>query len=463
MIQTEPVSGLLLSESNPRFAKSVSGQDDAVTALLLDAPTKMANLARDIVEQGTLNPTEVPIAVEDDDGLVVIEGNRRVACLKLLANPELAAAASAQLELDLVGRFKDIAKSGSFPTLVDVYVVLNQDEAKHWIELRHTGENDGVGVLEWASWQANNFRRRRGSQADRATIFCDAIDETYPDDELLRADVEAIRRSKLTTLGRLVADPDVRSSFGFAFEEDAVVFFFDPEDLVAGFRQIFSDLAGTLTVTEIKTKGQRADYVSDRASSLPDRSKKLSCPRPSGPDDSGAGSSSGNDTSDGGGQNKSQGSDRKTKSVKPEPVIFHKLRLHNANARISKLLKGAQSINIDDSPQIAAVLIRILLELVVSEGIAKKVIEGAEQAKLKQKVRSALLALDSQCENPVKRNKTLEMAWTRTQVDDGIAVQTMNAFIHNIYGDPTAEEVRQLSITFRPVIEGVDGLLRGTK
>lgn len=465
MTQNEPISGLLLDETNPRFAEGVSGQDDAITALLLDAPAKMINLAKDITAQGSLNPTEIPVAIDEDGDLVVIEGNRRLASLKLLANPELAAPAAAELELDLVKRFKDIAKSGAAPTSMDVYLAADREAAKHWIRLRHTGENDGVGVLEWASWQANNFSRKRGSQADRATIFCDTVEAAFPNDIALLADVEKVRRSKLTTLGRLVADPDVRTDFGFGFEGDDVVFYYSTTDLQDGFRRIFADLAGKLTVTEIKTKEQRAAFIRDRHNALPDRSKKLAAPLVAGRE-TGDSTPNQDNTSPAPvatAEPASTGAPNAPKPQKPEPVIFYGLKLPHVNVRINKLLKGAQQINIDDSPQVAAVLIRILLELVVSEGIEKNVVVSTETASLKKKVREALLALDPKCYDPVNRDKSLEMAWTRTQDNDGMAVQSLHAFVHNLYGDPTASEVRNLSSTFRPVLQGVDALLGSVK
>lgn len=110
----------------------------------------------------------------------------------------------------------------------------------------------------------------------------------------------------------------------------------------------------------------------------------------------------------------------------------------------------------------AAILIRILLELVITDAIEKSVVKGAESDTLKIKCKNALLSLDPNCENPVKRDKSLTMAWTRTQDNDGMAVQSLHAFVHNIYGDPTPSEVRTLSATFRPVIERIDVVMGQT-
>ena len=143
-----------------------------------------------------------------------------------------------------------------------------------------------------------------------------------------------------------------------------------------------------------------------------------------------------------------------------EKVIFEKLKLTNVSDRVRKFLTSSQKISIDDSPQVSAVLIRILLELVITEGIDQGVIEGAENNRLKQKIRNALLKLDPNCEHVGRRNKELEMAWIRTQEHEGgIAVQSMNAFVHSVYADPIASEVRILSKTFRPVLAGIDNLL----
>src|SRR5450755_422063 len=269
VIRSYPVASLLLDETNPRFSEGMESQRDTINALLDDGAAKLFSLAEDIVRQDAVNPTELPVVVEEDGELVVIEGNRRTAVLKLLRNPELANDPVHQK------RFRAISKNGIGPDELVCYLAESRDAAKHWIDLRHTGENSGVGVVEWEAWQSNNFRRRRGSQADRATLFCSAVIEDFPDEPELLADIETVRRERLTTLGRLIGDPDVRYDFGFDFEGDVVVFYFGREHLLHGFLQIFGDLAGEVGVSQIKSKEQRQAYVRDSAPNLPPRSERL--------------------------------------------------------------------------------------------------------------------------------------------------------------------------------------------
>ncbi|WP_461666709.1 hypothetical protein [Gordonia sputi] len=495
MTEVEPIASLLLDERNPRFSDEVDSQEAAITEILAAAPTKLLNLARDIATEGTLNPTELPVVVDEEGDLVVVEGNRRLAALKLLRTPELAKAAGERTGIDLVKRFKSLQAVGIGPDNVEFFLADSREAARHWIELRHTGENEGVGVLGWEAWQANNYRRRRGSQADRANVFCEAVEIEFPEDASLLEKVAQVRRERLTTLGRLVADPDVRRDFGFDLIEGEVYFDYTSEELFPGIDRIFSDLSTTgddrVTVTSIKTKDQRKDYVKDRSDALPDRSQKLAEPRRPGEtppeaeteddsndntstsssDQSGSGThSGGHSASDGDGSNGSGSSDSgsgsagsnsgsKNRSKPLERVIFQGVRLPRVSVRVREVLRQAQKVNIVDSPQIAGIMVRIVVELVVTDAIQQKVVPAKESDPLRTKLRKALLAIDPQCENPKKRRKDLEPAWTRSQDGDNIAVQALHSFVHNVYGDAAPTDVRALSLAFRPLIEGVDELI----
>lgn len=495
MVISEEVSGLLLDERNPRFPEPVSSQEEAVTAMLQDAASKLINLAQDIVREGALNPTELPVVVEEEGELVVVEGNRRLAALKLLRNPDLAQTASQETGIDLVKRFKKLQQDGIGPDSVNVYQADSREAARHWIELRHTGENDGVGVLGWEAWQTNNYRRRRGSQADRATLFCEAVETDFAGNASLLSDVATVRRERLTTLGRLVTDPDVRKDFGFQLAGDGILFDYESDDLRPGLGRIFEDLSTRpgVTVTDIKSKAQRQAYVSNRSHLLPDRARKLSEPRRPGEhsssdegndnrDASFHGDRSGDSSHTSSGERRTSGDEkyretgssptdekRETDS-KPvrtpsaENVIFKSLKLPHLHIRIRDLLSMAQRININDAAPICGILVRIIVELVVTEAIQCGAVTGATEGdRLKKKVRRALLAIDPNCENPAKRNKTLEMAWTRTQDGDALALQSLNAFVHNVHGQAAPTEVRTLSLTFRPFLEHVDQLIPSQK
>jgi hypothetical protein len=102
-------------------------------------------------------------------------------------------------------------------------------------------------------------------------------------------------------------------------------------------------------------------------------------------------------------------------------------------------------------------MVRIILEMAVTEiGVSRGWFSEGE--KLRKKIRKVILQLDPDAANSVKRDKQLDMAWIKTQTDagDGLAIDEMNAYVHNFMADPTPASVRGLTSIFRPLLQRLD-------
>src|SRR6266581_7235396 len=85
------VANLRLDITNPRFETEQENQRDAIRQMAEDQGEKLLNLAEDIVEFG-LDPSSLSIVIQDEETperFITIEGNRRLAALKVLNNPDL--------------------------------------------------------------------------------------------------------------------------------------------------------------------------------------------------------------------------------------------------------------------------------------------------------------------------------------------------------------------------------------
>src|SRR5438105_2771330 len=84
-----PVSNLLIDSENPRLSKPNVGQREALRELAEDQQSKLLKLATHIVTNGP-NQSELPIvmAAGDRRRYIVLEGNRRLAALRGLENPD---------------------------------------------------------------------------------------------------------------------------------------------------------------------------------------------------------------------------------------------------------------------------------------------------------------------------------------------------------------------------------------
>ena len=130
-------SRIILSDDNPRLDVSF-GEEEAISNMISDQKEKLVELASDIVEHG-LNPLEF-IAVfpsENYPGFFeVAEGNRRVCALKLLADPSLRSFQHP----GLYSKMSQLAESYDVPEQLEVVVFDDAQQIRHWMELRHMGE-----------------------------------------------------------------------------------------------------------------------------------------------------------------------------------------------------------------------------------------------------------------------------------------------------------------------------------
>lgn len=154
---------LLLSDGNPRLSPSF-GEDEAILNMVSDQNDKLFELASDIVEHG-LNPLDT-IGVypsETYSGFYEVgEGNRRMCALKLLISPERIQS----INSGLYSKFVSLSKIYSAPNLLEVVVFDDEASMRHWMEIRHMGEQNGKGLSKWNSVQKARFNRiQTGSDA----------------------------------------------------------------------------------------------------------------------------------------------------------------------------------------------------------------------------------------------------------------------------------------------------------
>ena len=211
---------LRVNPQNPRYRNPRISESDAILALFREikrrpevAQRNMLNLIADIVKHG-VNPAEIPIVVPDpyeQEVYQVMEGNRRIAALKLLYFPDLAAGVF-RSERRILKRLEGLreefhARFGEQYKELTCVVYQTPEEVSHWILLRHTGENEGRGITPWDKAAKDRFRLQA---AERKHTIAMQIVEILVQEKLLEPDVPVV----LSTVERMVKDPDVYSCLG---------------------------------------------------------------------------------------------------------------------------------------------------------------------------------------------------------------------------------------------------------
>lgn len=246
---------LKLDTNNPRFDRS-SDQLEAALKLFQSEKTNMVNLAADIAEHG-LNPTQLLTVVPEDDWYVVLEGNRRLACILGLIEPS-------RVPPEYRTAFQRLSAKASIPKEVLCYVVAKRAEANGWIHERHTGANDGIGVSSWDTEQQRRFTVNTRGTPDRTLQLVDWMKANTP--EIAKQYQE---RNMFTNIERILDDEISREGLGLKYVEGQLRSKVSFEALKKSVGKVVKDFYSGKTVDIIKSKDKRAIYMKSITEFLP--------------------------------------------------------------------------------------------------------------------------------------------------------------------------------------------------
>lgn len=132
-LKTLSLEALTLDTINPRFVDKQDGQEQTIKHLFDTA--KIIELATNILKLGYFE-NEVPIVLAHNQKYIVLEGNRRVCCLKALTNPDLTPTEYTSKISQLLTRYEPEAQN--LPKSIRVLVVNTRAEAAPHIARLHT-------------------------------------------------------------------------------------------------------------------------------------------------------------------------------------------------------------------------------------------------------------------------------------------------------------------------------------
>ncbi len=155
-------------------------------------------------------------------------------------------------------------------------------------------------------------------------------------------------------------------------------------------------------------------------------------------------------------ENNEQKERPKKGEAKPERYLLQGLRLPNHPERIQRLLKECRSLDLEDSPGIACVMMRVIVELSVSSPSALTLSGASEGSPLSVKIIDMLKYLDPHIEDPRRRGVELAQAYMEASE---LGVQYLHSFVHNPNVSPDRHLARRFSGAFRPLLARVDEAL----
>jgi hypothetical protein len=206
-------------------------------------------LATTIAREGMLNPSKRLIVMKvAGQKYLVLEGNRRLAALRLLHNPQLAPTEA------LRTAYRKIAKNAAqLPNHAACFVVKTRRAAAPWISMEHASGDEGATV-KWEAMEKERF-------ADLMTGGKTRHKKAMKLAELLqtsgRITATEFKKVPITSFDRLLSDPYVRSRLGANQPDDGL-----SDRSAQAATRIAKELAhGVIKVDDIKKKDDRKAYI----------------------------------------------------------------------------------------------------------------------------------------------------------------------------------------------------------
>jgi len=421
------VDQLRINKSNPRFDPSKT-ETASIKKMIEEEGEKLYRLADHIIVNG-LNPLELVAVTPDENGFLLLEGNRRAVALKLLNKSILIREISDEKLREKFERLENIFKKNPIKNLT-CKVFETEEEAYPWITLKHTGENAGAGLVKWDSKQTARWESKVKGKLNVALQAIQLLDESkYVSDSIK----SKLREVPTTNLERLLSDNDVREKLGLEKEKKTgkLKRIVSEKEAVKGLSTII-DLITTpkFTVSEIYTKDKRAEFIN----LIP--STKL----PIIPTRTGTSTTIVNGVAGAMKKKLARGNAIVSRnSIVPKECPQPDIKKY---PKISKLYKELQDINCKDSPHLAGVGFRVLVEISVDafiESYAIMNIKSLDNAKLNKKINAACDHLIAQSIF-VKRDLTSVRSLC-TSVGSIFSVDTWHAWVHGKYASPNGTDL----------------------
>lgn len=215
---------LKLWDENARFPDKYFNKPDKelISYFLSKKDYKIRDFAEAVVADFDLPQSEKLIVYDSGNGLVVLEGNRRVTAYKLLLDPTLTDDESLQ------GFFRELKSKIEIDenSLLECLVTEDKEQGLRYIDRKHANGNNEVG---WGDTERAHYNKRRGN-AKKDELFKIALAKVIKDLDFPEALKEQVLGfGFVTTFYRILNSSPAWDLFGFSLNDDGDLVSTDPD------------------------------------------------------------------------------------------------------------------------------------------------------------------------------------------------------------------------------------------
>ncbi len=370
-----PVTNLHLDAKNPRLGRETTTRAPREVIQYLFDHDKAIDVAESIARRGFF-ANEPLLAVKENDQIIVLEGNRRLAALKGLRKPELLSPVHCRKLERLAKLIENPKDLGSVPVTLA--------PSRRATDKQIAGRHVGSPVL---AWQAEN----------RASFILDKLQEGYTDDQIraelqfTAADIQAARQTRaIADMARSLELPEnvrakldnprvklfttIERVFSSSVGRSHLMIQPDPDHGIrvatskAEFTHAFSKLVADVALGKVSSRTLNSNENIDNyfkkwsSDDLPRKRKRTFVPS-----DVIKGESISTFSSP-----STSGKAKQNVSSPSKSVIPRNFKVRFGNDRLKEIRNELVKLKREDFPNAGAVLLRVFLELAIQDYLIRK-------------------------------------------------------------------------------------------
>jgi hypothetical protein len=439
------IDELLLDENNPRLGAAGS-QSEALEMLVNMNQSNFRNMMISI-RNNSLDPGDSLYVIEadDDEDYVVLEGNRRLAALMVLVNPDVLDSTNVSITTK---KSLERAASGFDRKAVEPIrcVLFPGREAAHdWIYRRHTGSADGEGRITWGSTEIQRFTGDRSILDVMDFVGRNAV---YTEEEWASTK-SMIESRKSSNLARILESATGRKYLAISIAtsdgERVPMLGSDPKWALKVVQRIIEDVRdGVVDSRELNKASDIENYFKNLPKGLQQKKGKKAVLRAFKEINIKGGGTSASRNS------RKKTSTKKSKVPRPRTTLASKRNPFNppSSAKGEQLLREAGLLDADRFKVSAAFLLRAFIELAIDDYMDAN---GLPKDEKNKKGNMVELDLSKRVERVIQDMRTKRLwnpddlrGFRKHVVNTSAAtsMQSLNDFLHNKFQIPTGDALR---------------------
>lgn len=470
-VKSVPLKALDLDVRNSRFPRDAQSQDDALELMVTTAGDDCLQLLRDLTHSGEMNSSDLPIVVQKGNRYVVMEGNRRLTCLRIWHDVEVLAAVDG-LEADYRARAERLIGNSAYavPNQLRVVIAPTEEAADTWIERKHASGAGGAGTVEWgAAMKDRRKARNNPAAASRAMAFIELVSSELEEEHDIQTDLEIVRSKRYTMIQRFVDRGIVRNRLGLEFEAGKMHFAYGPEATKAIVRVVMHDFAqpkadsGKTWARELDTVDDFTKYLDQYAALLPTTPSQAgnATPTPAAPRPA-LGGGTRSDSVHAGGRPATPGTDstpapgdatpdpRPPRPTPPPSYIFRGLVLDQFTNRIQEIVRQTSLLPLQRNSEVVSVLLRVILELSTYQFLKSHGMDVERH--LDRSLRSAIKRIEPNASDDLGQAESTSPLCKAFHETTANNIRLVQYAVHDMHSGRTPSEILTLANRYEPVL-----------